>query len=843
MNKGKKTLKRGFCIILAATMAVSLASCKKSGNASASGNVSGLLAEANDSSKFKDAVFHFQASVNPGFRTNRLFVKDGQPILFADRYDDGSDADVDMSDVMEDADVTEDASEVTEEETKEENKEDTKEENKEETSEVTGEDTEDGSEEETEDADLDADFDGVREAVSKVAWVVGDQDGNFGSPVVLELGSESGFDISVGHANLTPDGNITILVQKLNMSDYSTTYKVLKAGLDGKVVSEADLDTKGISDADNVYVLENGMCAVFGSGTVTFFGDDLKKAGEVKLDDVMSLNSVISSESGRFFVVYYDNSYNNITREIFPSEGRVGEVLQNTYGGNSKTVAGKGYDMETFDSTAIYGINVEANNYNKTQIMNFLDSDVLVNYPEIAGMLDPETAIIYSSDNSDICGIYKKVAPEDVKDKIVITAGGVYSPGYDVMKQILKFNQTNDQYRIRVYDYEKFITDEDFYAGETQFKNDILSGSAPDVIFTEGMLNPGIYATKGLFEDLYPYLDKNGIKKEDYLENVLSTGTYDGKLCILTPKFIINFVAIKDSVLQGRKGLTIQEMIDLEKEYNCEGRGFSGVSRDELLDSFVGYTGDSYYNCATGECHFDSPDFINALNWIKKYPEKTDDLNSMEDLYKLSQNEEVLLHKNEALVKNKTLFNLREFPNVQDLVFGEKIDLIGFPGSQKPESGLISPTMGVAINSKSQYKDAAFEFVKYYLSDEYQMPSETESDTYAFPIKKDALDKLIEIQTERPFEYDEATGKKTYYDYQTYSLSKGDLVKIDPISAEDAQRVKEFIYKCDSIMSYDKKVQEIVKEEVAPFFAGQKSAEEVANIIQSRVTIYVKENQ
>lgn len=37
-------------------------------------------------------------------------------------------------------------------------------------------------------------------------------------------------------------------------------------------------------------------------------------------------------------------------------------------------------------------------------------------------------------------------------------------------------------------------------------------------------------------------------------------------------------------------------------------------------------------------------------------------------------------------------------------------------------------------------------------------------------------------------------------------------------------------------------IYSIITEEAAPYFAGQKSAEETAKIIQSRVEIYVSEN-
>ena len=40
---------------------------------------------------------------------------------------------------------------------------------------------------------------------------------------------------------------------------------------------------------------------------------------------------------------------------------------------------------------------------------------------------------------------------------------------------------------------------------------------------------------------------------------------------------------------------------------------------------------------------------------------------------------------------------------------------------------------------------------------------------------------------------------------------------------------------------YDETAFEIVSTEIAPFLAGQRSAEETASIIQSRMSIYVSE--
>ena len=60
-----------------------------------------------------------------------------------------------------------------------------------------------------------------------------------------------------------------------------------------------------------------------------------------------------------------------------------------------------------------------------------------------------------------------------------------------------------------------------------------------------------------------------------------------------------------------------------------------------------------------------------------------------------------------------------------------------------------------------------------------------------------------------------------------------------PVQIEAAKKIYE---SATGAIFYDEKILEIIREEIEPFFEGQKTAEEVANIIQSRVGIYLAEN-
>jgi len=68
-------------------------------------------------------------------------------------------------------------------------------------------------------------------------------------------------------------------------------------------------------------------------------------------------------------------------------------------------------------------------------------------------------------------------------------------------------------------------------------------------------------------------------------------------------------------------------------------------------------------------------------------------------------------------------------------------------------------------------------------------------------------------------------------------------IVIPPMTTEEIQEMENFLFALDQPIVYDENLMNIIREEAAAYFEGQKSAEEVAKIIQSRVKIYVNENR
>ena len=126
--------------------------------------------------------------------------------------------------------------------------------------------------------------------------------------------------------------------------------------------------------------------------------------------------------------------------------------------------------------------------------------------------------------------------------------------------------------------------------------------------------------------------------------------------------------------------------------------------------------------------------------------------------------------------------------------------------------------------------------MRYYLTDDYQ----ENGIEYAFPIKLSALEKQGAKAMERPY-WENEDGTKEYYD-DTYQLNGVD-VKIEPMTQQEVDEFTDFLKSIDQVGNYSSSLTDIINEEAAAFFADQKSAEEVAKIIQSRIQIYISENR
>ncbi len=600
-------------------------------------------------------------------------------------------------------------------------------------------------------------------------------------------------------------------------------------------VSLAEYSTDGyFSCGGMVYLEGKGLYIFYDGGVLSYSKDEGFKSvlkTEAKEDVYMSYYTPHLGSDGKIYVTNYGDKGLEL-HEFDLENGKVGDAIEipvASHNSDYYILQGNGYPLYVSDESAVYGYDI-ANN-NMVKLLDYIDSDLQVGYAltELVAMSDTEfITLIQDEDYYYHLNRLTKVPADQVKDKKIITLGGYYVD-YDIRMNAINFNKNNDEYKIKLVDYSSLNTDEDSEAGMNQFNLDIASGNVPDIMVFRSSSPVDSYINKGLFEDLTGYMEKEpDMSQGDFLPSVIDALKTNGKLYQIVPAFYVASVTTKTKYLEGKNVLTFDDCNKLIKATGASYEFAFGITdRNELLSTGLALSGDKYIDWESKSCSFNSESFINFLEFTSKFPEEYKD--DAWETYK-----ETFFRDGQSLFNMTYLSDFRGYKRYKQGLFGEDISFIGFPNDMGANCSVIYPECRIAISSKSSSKDGAWDFVKTFLTEEYQ----DKLGEYNFPIRQSSFDKMGEASMHKVF-YMEGDEKVEYDD--TYYVDDLEIV-IDPLTAEEVQEVKDFIASITLVYSVNDSVNAIIQEEASAFYSGQKTAQEVADIIQSRVSIYVNEN-
>ncbi|MDD6733864.1 MAG: hypothetical protein PUE21_04920 [Lachnospiraceae bacterium] len=589
---------------------------------------------------------------------------------------------------------------------------------------------------------------------------------------------------------------------------------------------------------------KNGNLLVSGGDKhILIYDANGNKTGEysISMEDAY-INGLVKNKDGVVYLAVYDYTNNkSMVNEFDSTTKTLGAEVELPELWNCGAYGGM-YDLYYKKSDGTFtGYNVA--DEKSTPIFSPFDSDLdtnsfgnMIQSDEthiLAIISDGENVMYDSGEGTQKIHLFEKVPPEQVADKEIITIGCIYF-SYDINKQILNYNKNSDKYKIRTVNYDDFNTLDDYTLAQKQFNNDIVTGKAPDIIILPSNMNIRSYINKNVFLDLNEFFDKDtSVKKEDYNQNILNLCTSDkGELFALIPSFTISTTMVKKSVA-GDGIRSIEELKEVEKKAGVSAFNKNEMTRDGILNMFFGASYDAFMDIETGKCDFTNPEFIALLEYAKEYPEEIDydSLNNDSDYW---NNYQARFRNNQVLMEGFYLSDFQNFNYQEKGTVGEEILLNGYPVAGS-SGAYISPDYQIAISKKTKYADEAWNFIKYFLSDDYVTNNE-----WAIPLSNKALEEKVAKSKKKPY-YTNEDGTTEEYD-QTFWINDQEII-IPPLTDAEAQRIVDYINSVDKIYFLDESIMDIVKEEAAPFFSGQKSAEEVAKVIQSRVQVYVNENK
>ncbi len=540
-------------------------------------------------------------------------------------------------------------------------------------------------------------------------------------------------------------------------------------------------------------------------------------------------------ENGKVVAISYGEEGNYVSY----ADMETGEFSQKTkVPGNSYEYSffpGVGYDLYLTNSYGVFGYNIGEENI--VPIMNYMNSDFnAFSIYNIAAVSETEFWGTYEeldTGNTRV-GKFTKVDPADVKDKTVITLA-CHSLDWEVRMAVFAFNKNNEKYKVIVQDYNSLYgVENDYMASVNRLNTDIVSGKIPDILLLDSNMPVKSYIAKGLLEDIKPYIEKDPeLDMNNFMPNIIEAFSVDGKLYQIVPQYCISTLVAKASVVGEKPGWTAGKIMEL-MEKTAEGTELLSFEiRENMLINCMTFAGDQFVDWNSGKCNFESEEFKQLLAFLAMFPEEIDN-EAFTDEYWM--NYESMWREGKIIAQPMSVYDFRNYNYTEKGTFGEKITLIGYPSGEGSSGSAIVPTMQFAMSAKSKCKEGAWEFLRYFLTDEYQ---ESEN-VFGLPLSIKKLDEMAEEATKVPTYTDE--NGNIVESPETYYVS-GIEVPITPMTQEEADALKEQIYSITDVSNYDENLIQIIQEESAAYFGGQKSAEEVSKIIQSRAQIYINENR
>ncbi len=439
------------------------------------------------------------------------------------------------------------------------------------------------------------------------------------------------------------------------------------------------------------------------------------------------------------------------------------------------------------------------------------------------GMFPQE--ILYLRMNDEKIEVIDTPAGNDVSEYSVLKQGeqeqavisiGIMQETPDITETVTKFNRLNNGVRVQIVNY---YDEENFEVGVEKLKLDIVKGKAPDIIDVS-MINYELFADKKIFRDLYEFMDTDTeCSRDKFITNILENYEINGELYSIAPAFQLYTIWGKPAVIQGKSGVSFDELLQVLEENGKGLEAIHGFSADEpILKTFCAMMMDEFVNWENKTCDFYAQNFQKLLHFTKQYS--------------AGKAEGSLSSK---ISDNKIVLSVGVISSVQDYqlqkaLYGGEIEIIGYPA--RNSSGTQSGYRGseLAINAKSENAEYAWGFLKFYIMNA--------GNQGGFPILKDNYDDMLQKAQEDTYIMTEEgpiiTLKASYSDKDSY-------FEIYAAKPEEVNEINEIVHSADRKFDYYTEIYNIIEEEASGYIAGEKSMNEVLDIINSRVGIYLQE--
>lgn len=660
-------------------------------------------------------------------------------------------------------------------------------------------------------------------------------------------------------------------------TDMSTAY-LMHVAADGSTIANVDLSVTddgtdeedgmgsnissfAVDAAGNLYVTDYSYIYVLDAeGKLLFKIDDSQYSGSLcrlQPDQVGILwynyatgTAESTDENGQFFIPV------DLETKTWGEKIKMPANIWNVYPGDDA------YDFYYRNNDNIYGYTFASDT--KDKLVDWMACDVDTSNMSDSGMLSDGRVVGMTQDWSSNTTTYQlivlhRIDASEVKEKTVLTLACM-GLDWSLRSKIVEYNKSNDQYRIQVVDYSEYATDDDYNAGITKLTTEIISGSVPDLFLTSN-LPIDKYAAKSVVADLYTFMDGgSGLSRDYFVPQVLKAIEKDGKLYELPTKFSVETAYALSSIVDQYDTWNVAAVQDAMTQLQEGATVFStGWTKSSVLNNCLTRNLAAFVDWTTGKCTFDSEAFQQLLAFCNSFP---DDSSSDDGIAYSSEaatvdtmDDPVWESDATRILSGKQLMATTSFYGFEDYIYNiypvkDKVTFAGYPSESGEPGNSFYIQCPMAISSVTKYPDAAWDFV----SSMIEKTNEDAESMYAFPISQEAFDKkMTAVMTEQyatdengePFDWDGdgEPDKMSIGSYEVVENGESTWQEVYALTQEDIDQILSVINSATGIVDYDDEILSIVSDEVSAYFAGDKDVQTTANMIQSRVNLYVQEQR
>ena len=660
-------------------------------------------------------------------------------------------------------------------------------------------------------------------------------------------------------------------------TDMSTAY-LMHVAADGSTIANVDLSVTddgtdeedgmgsnissfAVDAAGNLYVTDyNYIYVLDAEGKLLFKIDDSQYSGSLcrlQPDQVGILwynyatgTAESTDENGQFFIPV------DLETKTWGEKIKMPANVWNVYPGDDA------YDFYYRNNDNIYGYTFASDT--KDKLVDWMACDVDTSNMYDSGMLSDGRVVGITQDwSSDTAAcqliVLHRIDASEVKEKTVLTLACM-GLDWSLRSKIVEYNKSNDQYRIQVVDYSEYATDDDYNAGITKLTTEIISGSVPDLFLTSS-LPIDKYAAKGVVADLYTFMDGgSGLSRDYFVPQVLKAIEKEGKLYELPTKFSVETAYALSSIVDQYDTWNVAAVQDAMTQLQEGATVFStGWTKSSVLNNCLTRNLAAFVDWTTGKCTFDSEAFQQLLAFCNSFP---DDSSSDDGIAYSSEaatvdtmDDPVWESDATRILSGKQLMATTSFYGFEDYIYNiypvkDKVTFVGYPSESGEPGNSFYIQCPMAISSVTKYPDAAWDFV----STMIRQTNEDAESMYAFPISQEAFDKKMTAVMTEQYQLDE-NGEQVDWDedgepdkmsigsYEVVENGESTWQEVYALTQEDVDQILSVINSATGIVDYDDEILSIVSDEVSAYFAGDKDVQTTANMIQSRVNLYVQEQR